>query len=61
MQNNINSEVDLLQGNINRMCVTKDVKELSEMRDQAERRINSIYNIRCRSLNQFEQNIVPPA
>jgi hypothetical protein len=40
----IRSEIDMLQGNINRMCVTTDEKELKDMRDWAKRRIDNIFN-----------------
>jgi hypothetical protein len=35
-------EVDSLQGNINRMCVTDSTEELSSMRNWAHSRINLI-------------------
>lgn len=42
----LKNEVDLLIGNINRMCVTTDEKELEDMRDWAKRRIDTLFNIR---------------
>lgn len=40
-------EVDSLQGNINRMCVTDSTEELSSMRNWAHSRINLIYEMRA--------------
>lgn len=39
-------ETDLLEGNVNRMCVTKDEKELVNMRDWAIKRIERIFEYR---------------
>jgi len=39
-------EVDSLRGNINRMCVTRDEKELVDMREVAKWRIDKIFEIR---------------
>lgn len=36
-------ETDLLQGNLNRMCVTKDTEELERMYETAKRRLEKIY------------------
>ena len=47
----IHNEKDMLNGNINRMCVTDDVKELNDMFKHALDRIANIYavnNIRLR-------------
>lgn len=40
----VEHELSMLQGNINRMCVTTDEKELSDMRDWAKRRIDRIFD-----------------
>lgn len=40
---NIRHEEDMLKGNINRMCVTDDVKELNDMYKSALNRIMNIY------------------
>jgi hypothetical protein len=40
----IRNEIAMLQGNINRMCVTTDEKELNDMRDWAKLRIDNIFN-----------------
>lgn len=37
-------ETDLLQGNINRMCVTEDEEELKNMKDWAHKRIDKIFD-----------------
>ena len=41
----IENECDMLKGNINRMCVTDDIKELYKQADFAVRRIFKIENI----------------
>lgn len=41
----IESERDMLKGNINRMCVTDDIKELYKQADFARHRITKIENI----------------
>ena len=35
----LDNEIDMLKGNINRMCVTKTFKELNEMYDYAMDRV----------------------
>ena len=44
-------EADMLQGNINRMMVTKDSKELMSMYEWAERRLQTIYRERVKELD----------
>ena len=39
----LNNEVDMLKGNINRMCVTFDLDELDKMYEFALKRLKSIY------------------
>ena len=39
-------EVDSLQGNINRMCVTDDEKELLSMHEWALKRVERIFELR---------------
>lgn len=58
--NEFRFEVDLLQGNINRMCVTNDKKELSDMRDWAKRRIDKIFDYQQNQITGKETQI-PPA
>ena len=41
----LNYTIDMLNGNINRMCVTKTFKELSEMYDYAMERVMKIYSM----------------
>jgi len=48
----VREEIDMLQGNINRMCVTREEKELERMRDWAKRRIDKIYDIRKEELQK---------
>lgn len=44
------TEADMLQGNINRMMVTKDLKELISMHEWAERRLQVIHKERVKEL-----------
>lgn len=37
-------EVDMLRGNINRMCITDDEKELEDMYKYAKIRLDGIYS-----------------
>lgn len=39
----LNNEVDMLEGNINRMCITSDLKELETMYGYALKRLKSVY------------------
>lgn len=41
----LNYTIDMLNGNINRMCVTKTFKELNEMYDYAMERVMKIYTM----------------
>lgn len=41
----IENELDMLKGNINRMCVTDDIKDMHKQVDFAVRRIFKIENI----------------
>ena len=45
MDSNLSNEIDMLNGNINRMCVTNQLKELTEMYEWAERRLQKIHKI----------------
>lgn len=42
---NIYVETELLNGNVNRMCVTDNMNELEEMRMVAKHRIDKIYHM----------------
>ncbi|MBD5502656.1 MAG: hypothetical protein HDR09_02570 [Lachnospiraceae bacterium] len=44
-------EYDLLKGDINRMFVTDDVKELHVEHEYAKKRLEMIYNYHCSRLN----------
>ena len=44
-------EADMLQGNINRMMVTKDPKELLRMYEFAEKRLQKIHRERVKILS----------
>ena len=48
---------DMLQGNINRMCVTHDMKELNDMRAWAEARIAEIFEMNCSRINEEIENL----
>ena len=50
------NECDMLEGNINRMCVTDNFKELSDMRYFALLRIMKIYDFNFRRLELLEKN-----
>lgn len=50
------NKADMLQGNINRMMVTKDFKELSSMYQWAERRLQTIYRERVKELDDAHTN-----
>lgn len=43
--NEIRNTEDMLKGNINRMCVTNDIKELRDMCNHAKRWIQHIYDM----------------
>ena len=45
------NEADMLQGNINRMMVTNDTKELLSMYMWAERRLKTIHKERVKELD----------
>lgn len=49
-------DLDMLQGNINRMCVTDDEEELINIQQWAKRRIDSIYLWNCRRLKDAGRN-----
>ena len=52
----INIEADMLQGNINRMFMTKEEKELYSMRDYAKRRIDMIFDWKMEQLQEDKVN-----
>ena len=45
------NECDMLEGNINRMMVTKDLKELTRMYEFAEMRLQKIHKERIKELD----------
>lgn len=49
-------EAVMLQGNINRMMVTKDPKELTSMYEWAERRLQTIHKERVKELEDAHTN-----
>ena len=48
---------DMLQGNVNRMCVTHDMKELNDMRAWAENRIAEIFEMNYARINEEIENL----
>lgn len=48
------NECDMLKGNINRMMVTDDEKELRQMYEWAERRLQKIHKARIVELNKAD-------
>ena len=47
-------EIDTLKGNINRMCVTDDIKELYKRYDYIKVNLKKIYQY---NINRFEKEI----
>ena len=45
--------LDMLQGNINRMCVTKDEDELARMHHWAVKRIDTLFKLRLDELSDY--------
>ena len=41
----VESEYDMLEGNIKRMCVTDDLVELEKMYKYAQKRLDHIYSV----------------
>jgi len=54
--NEFRNEVDYLQGNINRLCVTDDEQELIKTRDWAKRRIDKIFDYRQEQIQKAFNN-----
>ena len=50
------TECDMLEGNINRMMVTKDSKELQKMHEIAEYRLQKIHCARVIELDKAEED-----
>ena len=48
-------EIDMLRGNINRMCVTDDDAELESMQQWAKKRIDRIYLYNHQRLRERER------
>ena len=47
-------EIDMLRGNINRMCVTHDLKELNIMYYWANKRLFSIFDMNLERLKEVK-------
>lgn len=41
--NELRNEINMLQGNINRICISDDIEEIKKMYEFAKRRIDDIY------------------
>lgn len=54
-KNSMFVECDMLEGNINRMCVTDDLKELNSMFEFASRRLDAIFHY---NLKRFNEKII---
>ena len=54
-ENDLSNLCDMLRGNINRMMVTDDPKELMKMYEFAERRLQAIHRIRVNELMRREE------
>ena len=50
------NECDMLKGNINRMMVTKNPKELLRMYEFAEQRLQKIHKARVAELDEAEED-----
>ena len=50
----IYNEKDMLEGNINRMCVTDDMDELLSMKNFAMKRIERIFQVNYERLTESE-------
>ena len=51
-QKDIDITVDMIRGNINRMCVTDDEEELIRMQQVAKKRIDDLYTVNRQRLKQ---------
>ena len=50
------NECDMLQGNVNRLMVTNDMRELNDMYEFACKRITTIYHENFKRLKSEEQD-----
>ena len=53
----IYNEIHMLEGNINRLCVTDDRKEIETMREWAKIRVDIIADYRLKVLEEIEGKI----
>lgn len=61
MSQEINEIVRMLEGNINRMCVTNDEKELLSMYNWALDRLSMLFEARCKEIqikNEANKGVV---
>lgn len=52
-RNEIYNEMDMLRGNINRMYVATEIKELTNMYEFAERRLQRIHKLCLERLDKY--------
>lgn len=52
----IDYQYDMLIGNINRICVTRDREELEDMYDFAKKRLDDIYKYSVERLEEIEKS-----
>ena len=58
MDTKLRAEIDMLQGNINRICITDNKQELSSMVEWAKYRIDIIFNMRKEELDNKDESYV---
>lgn len=51
----IKNEINMLQGNLNKMCITTSVEELDKMYDVAIRRVIKIHQCRLGKIKEQEE------
>lgn len=52
--NELTYEIDMLRGNINRICVTDNVEEIERMYKFAKLRLDEIYNYNLSRINKLK-------
>jgi hypothetical protein len=52
---NLETEVHMIEVNINRMCETEDFRELEEMFKLAKLRLQMIFNLNHKRINEIKQ------
>ena len=52
----LDNEVNLLKSNLNRICVTNDIDELNKMMFYLKERLEKIYNLNDKRIEDFYKN-----